>query len=63
MHRQTTRNFGWSGQPNMIAGDARQATSVLANFRQLADDRPIKIAPLVGRLIEPDVLAKLRWVS
>jgi hypothetical protein len=32
---------------------------VLANFRQLAGERPVKIHPIVGRLIEPDVLAKL----
>jgi hypothetical protein len=42
---------------NRIAG---QATSELANFRQLAGARTVKIAPLVTRLIDPEVLAKPR---
>ena len=45
---------------DVIASDRRQATSVLANFRQLAGDRPVRIHPVVARLIDPDVLAKLR---
>ena len=44
---------------DVVAGDRRQATAVLANFRQLAGARPVKIHPIVGRLIEPAVLAKL----
>ena len=45
---------------DVVAGDRQQATSVLANFRQLAGARPAKIAPLVTRLIDPEVVAKLR---
>ena len=45
---------------DVIAADARQATSVLANFRQLAGERVVKIHPLVGRLIEPEALARLQ---
>ena len=45
---------------DVIAGDARAATSVLANFRQLAGERVVKIHPMVGRLIEPEALEKLR---
>ena len=45
---------------DIIAADARQATSVLANFRQLAGERLVKIHPLVGRLIEPEALERLR---
>ncbi len=48
---------------DVIAGDRTQATAVLANFRQLAGDRPVKIHPLVGRLIDPAVLEKLRVAS
>ena len=44
---------------DVIAADRQQATSVLANFRQLAGERSVKIHPIVGRLIDPDVLAKL----
>ena len=43
-----------------LAGDARAATSVLAHFRQLAGERVVKIHPLVGRLIEPEALERLR---
>lgn len=45
---------------DVVAGDRKQATSVLANFRQLAGERPVKIHPIVGRLIDPAVLEKLR---
>ena len=45
---------------DVIAGDRKAATSVLTNFRQLAGEQPVGIAPLVGRLIDPDVLEKLR---
>ena len=45
---------------DLIAADRRQATSVLANFRQLAGDRPVKITPLVATLIDPEVAAMLR---
>ena len=45
---------------DVVAHDRQQATSVLANFRQLAAGRPVKIAPLVARLIDPEVAAKLR---
>lgn len=48
---------------DVIAGDRAQATSVLANFRQIAGDKQIKIHPLVGRLIDPQVLEKLRLAS
>lgn len=45
---------------DVVAADRQRATSVLANFRQLAQGRTVKIAPLVTRLIDPDVVAKLR---
>ena len=45
---------------DVVAADRRQATSVLANFRQVAGGRAVKIAPLVMRLIDPEVVAKLR---
>jgi cytolysin-activating lysine-acyltransferase len=48
---------------DVIAGDRGQATSVLANFRQLVGDKPIKIHPMVARLIDPAVLEKLRLAS
>ena len=45
---------------DVVAADRKQATSVLANFRQLAGERPIKIAPTVARLIDPEVLERIR---
>ena len=45
---------------DVVAADRQQATAVLANFRKLARGRAVKIAPLVARLIEPEVAAKLR---
>lgn len=33
---------------------------MLANFRQFAGDRPVKVAPLVTALIEPEVAERLR---
>ena len=45
---------------DLIAADSKQATSVLANFRKVAGERPVKIAPLVARLIDPEVATKLR---
>jgi cytolysin-activating lysine-acyltransferase len=48
---------------DVVAADRQQATSVLANFRQLAKGRAVKIAPLVTRLIDPEVVAKLRGAA
>ena len=45
---------------DLIAADRKQATAVLANFRQVAGPRPVKIAPLVARLIDPEVAERLR---
>jgi cytolysin-activating lysine-acyltransferase len=48
---------------DVIAADRTQATSVLANFRQLVGEKPIKIHPMVARLIDPAVLEKLKLAS
>jgi cytolysin-activating lysine-acyltransferase len=48
---------------DVVAADRQQATSVLANFRQLAGGRTVKIAPLVTRLIDPAMVAKLRGAA
>ena len=48
---------------DVIAQDRQQATSVLANLRQLAGGRAVKISPLVARLIDPEVVAKLRGAA
>ena len=45
---------------DVVAADRKQATSLLANFRQLAGQRPIKIAPTVARLIDPEALDTIR---
>jgi hemolysin-activating ACP:hemolysin acyltransferase len=45
---------------DVIAGDRKAATSVLTNFRQLSGERAVKIHPIVARMIDQDVLAKLK---
>ena len=42
---------------DVIAGNRKQAASRLANFRQLAGARPVKTHPLVGWMIDSDLLA------
>ena len=48
---------------DVVAADRAQATAVLANFRQLAGGRPVRIAPLVARLIDPAALEKSRGAA
>lgn len=45
---------------DVIAADRKAATSVLTNFRQLSEARAVKIHPIVARMIDPDVLEKLK---
>ena len=45
---------------DVIASDRSQATRVLANFRQLSGERPVKIHPIVARSVDPALLEKMR---
>src|SRR5262249_49539277 len=45
---------------HVMAGDRQAATAVLANFRQLSGDRAVKIHPLVARLVDGELLKRLR---
>lgn len=45
---------------DVIASDRSQATRVLANFRQLSGERPVKIHPIVARSVDPVLLEKMR---
>jgi len=45
---------------DVIAGDRKAATAVLANFRQLSGQRAVRIHPIVARQIDQDVLEKLK---
>jgi cytolysin-activating lysine-acyltransferase len=45
---------------DVIAPNRRLATSVLANFRQIAGDRPVKIHPIVARSVDPELLDRMR---
>jgi cytolysin-activating lysine-acyltransferase len=45
---------------DVIAGDRKAATAVLANFRQLSGERAVRIHPIVAPMIDQDVLAKLK---
>ena len=48
---------------DVVAADRKAATSVLANFRQVAGERAIKVHPIVARLIDPAVLEKMRGAA
>lgn len=45
---------------DVIAGDRKAATAVLTNFRQLSGERAVKMHPIVARMIDQDVLEKLK---
>ena len=45
---------------DVVATDRKLATAVLANFSQVAGDRPVNIHPIVGRSVDSALLEKLR---
>lgn len=45
---------------DVIAGDRKQATAVLANFKQLSGERPVKVHPIVARSVDPTILEKMQ---
>lgn len=45
---------------DLIAPNRQLATAVLANFKQIADDKPIAIHPIVARSVDPQVLERMR---
>ena len=45
---------------DVIASSQKVATAVLANFKQVVKDKPIRIHPLVGQLVDPAVLEKMK---
>jgi cytolysin-activating lysine-acyltransferase len=45
---------------DVIAGDRKAATSVLASFRQLSGERAVKIHPIVARLVDAEILEKMK---
>ena len=45
---------------DVIAGDRKAATAVLANFRQLSRERDVKIHPIVARLVDAEILDKMK---
>lgn len=45
---------------DIVAGDRANTTRLLANFRQIAGERPVRIHPIVARSVDPDVLERLR---
>lgn len=44
---------------DMIAPSQKLATSVLANFRQVAKADQIRMHPLVTRMVDPEILKKM----
>jgi len=45
---------------DVIAPNRKLASAVLANFSQVANDRPVSIHPIVGRSVEPELLEKMK---
>lgn len=45
---------------DVIAPSRKLATAVLANFRQISNERPVKVHPIVARSVDPEVIEKLR---
>jgi hemolysin-activating ACP:hemolysin acyltransferase len=45
---------------DVIAPSQKVATAVLANFKQVVKDKPVRIHPLVSQLVDPAVLEKMR---
>ena len=45
---------------DVIAGDRKAATAVLANFRQLSGEREVRIQPIVARLVDAEILQKMK---
>ena len=45
---------------DVIAADRKQATAVLANFKQLSGERQVKVHPIVARSVEAGILEEMR---
>jgi hemolysin-activating ACP:hemolysin acyltransferase len=45
---------------DVIAPSQKVATAVLANFKQVVKDKPVRIHPLVTQLVDPAVLEKMK---
>ncbi len=45
---------------DVIAPSRKLATAVLANFKQIVKDKPIRVHPIVARSVDPEILEKLR---
>lgn len=45
---------------DVIAPSQKMATAVLANFKQVVKDKPIRIHPIIAQLVDPGVLEKMR---
>jgi hemolysin-activating ACP:hemolysin acyltransferase len=45
---------------DVIAPSQKIATAVLANFKQVIKDQPIRVHPVVAQLVNPEVLEKMR---
>jgi hemolysin-activating ACP:hemolysin acyltransferase len=45
---------------DIVSTDRKLATAVLANFSQVAGERPVNIHPFVSRSVDPEILDKLR---
>jgi hemolysin-activating ACP:hemolysin acyltransferase len=45
---------------DVIAPSQKAATAVLASFKQVVKDKPVRVHPLVSQLVDPAVLEKMK---
>lgn len=45
---------------DVIAPSQKIATAVLANFKQVVKDKPVRIHPIVGQLVDPAALERMK---
>ncbi|WP_348646111.1 toxin-activating lysine-acyltransferase [Methylobacterium sp. SD274] len=45
---------------DVIASSQKVGTAVLANFKEFVKDKPIRIHPIVGQLVDPAVLERMK---
>lgn len=45
---------------DVAAPNAKLASAVVASFRQIAKSAPMRLRPIVSRLVDPELLKKLR---
>ncbi len=48
---------------DVLAADTRTTGAVIANFQQVTEGRELRIHPIIGRLVSPEMLEKMKKAS